>query len=301
MNDGSQLTATTIRGEIKALFGLRWDTAVEWTMICWLSAWVLTAPLAGKGAGADVRDTGPISWIARSLWGLGLDAPEWIGALSLWLRDPGRPWLEVALIFASAILLTAAVRSVSLAGLRTVGLLSLAGVFEISRTYSSASVVLLIALMPALTAIVIGVVSDRTRRDREERRTEFYLPQIIVRTFLTQVMLVILAPLIAPLLLLGMLVVGYKSSLPYRPITELAFEARKRMEQSSVPLEKLDALTASAALVSAILAGNSSREAHEVAAGFHLSLRDRRQADDMRRRDEVRQRMTWATASSPTS
>jgi hypothetical protein len=170
-------------------------------------------------------------------------------------------------------------------------LVALVGALEISRTYGTAGAVLFVALVPSLTAIVFGVVAELKPRDRDV--TEFYLPVIIMQKFLTQVVFVILAPLVAPVLLLAMLVLGYKSSLPYRPAVELASEVRRRMEQSNAPLAETDALTASSAFVSAMLAGSSSREAQEVLAGLHLSLRDRSRAEEMQRREASHRREGW--------
>jgi hypothetical protein len=59
MNDGSQIAPATIRAEVKALFGLRWDTAVEWAVICWLSAWLLTTSLPAAGAEGGRSEIGP--------------------------------------------------------------------------------------------------------------------------------------------------------------------------------------------------------------------------------------------------
>lgn len=58
------------------------------------------------------------------------------------------------------------------------------------------------------------------------------------------------------------------------------------MESSRASLSDLDALTAASILISASLAGNNSREAQEIAAGFHLTLKERREFSEMLKREE---------------
>lgn len=58
------------------------------------------------------------------------------------------------------------------------------------------------------------------------------------------------------------------------------------MESSRAPLSDLDALTAASILVSASLAGNKSLDAEEIAAGFHLTLKERREFDEMLKREK---------------
>lgn len=172
-----------------------------------------------------------------------------------------------------------AVRSYGLSGLRTLALLSVAAVYEIQASFWPVVWVLLLAPIPAAFAWGIAVV-DSHRQKSTFSDHQYYFADGILRTYFTRIVLLFLSPVFAPFLLVGQLVVSFRTDLPYSPAEELNREVIAALKtRGHNRIDDLDALTGTAAVAAIQLAGNASREARAIAGTYHLKVKQRREAE----------------------
>lgn len=291
MSDEKAPDAKTLREEVNALFGVRWDTFIEWTVISWLSIWFWFSRADPAVSGDFFGWTdGPLSGIENFLGSLDVVPPSWLTETINWLLDPSRAWLSTALVVLAGIACVTAVRSYRLSGLRTLALLSAAVVCEIQASFWPVAWILILAAIPAAVAWGIGFV-DSHRAKSEFTEHEYYFDRGIVRDYITRIVLLFLSPVFAPLLLAGQLVVSFRTNLPYDPAGELNKEVLNALKtRGERQADELDALTSTAATAAIHLAGNPSREARQIVAAYRFQLKQRREAEERRAAAERRRR-----------
>jgi len=281
MSNQHSLDASSLRDEINALFGVRWDTLVEWSVISWLSIWFWTT-MTESWVSTPLR--GPLTGINEFLETLDVAPPGWYLDTVGWLTDPTRNWLTMPLIVIAVIAGVTAVRSHRLSGLRTLALVSVAVAAEIEGSIQPVAWVLLLSALPAGIAFSIGLTKQRRNTSDSY---QYYFPQRIMVDFVSRIGFLFLAPILAPLLLASQLVISFRTNLPYEPAVELNAEVvsviKKGGSESAADSDMLAALAATAAIQ---LAGNPSSEARRIVSDLGYELRTRRKAVE----DEARLR-----------
>ncbi|PRB59015.1 hypothetical protein [Microbacterium sp. MYb45] len=294
MSDQKHPDAKTLREEVNALFGVRWDTLVEWTVISWLSIWFWSSRADPSISGNFFGWTdGPVTGIENFLRSLDITPPSWLTATIDWLLDPSREWLSTTLVVVAVVACVTAVRSYGLSGLRTLALLSTAVVCEIQGSFWPVVWILLAAAIPAAFAWGIGFVDSR-REESKFSEYEYYFGRGIVSDYITRIVLLFLSPAFAPFLLAGQLVVSFRTNLPYEPAEELNKEVVNALKtRGDGQADELDALTSTAASAAIHLAGNTSRDARQIASAYRFQLKSRREAEEARARAERKRRDGW--------
>lgn len=294
MSDQKHPEAKTLREEVNALFGVRWDTLVEWAVISWLSIWFWSSRVDSSTAGNFVVWTdGPLTGIESFLVSLDITPPSWLTATTDWLLDPSREGLSITLVVVAVVACVTAVRSYRLSGLRTLALLSTAVVCEIQGSFWPVVWILSAAAIPAAFAWGIGFV-DRHREESKFNEYEYYFDRGIVSDYITRIVLLLISPVFAPFLLAGQLVVSFRTNLPYEPAEELNKEVLNVLKtRGDGQADELDALTSTAASAAIHLAGNASRDARQIASAYRFRLKNRREAEEARARAEWKGRDGW--------
>ena len=281
---GADITDHTksLREEVQHLFGLRWDSFVEWTMIAWLSLWFWTSCLVTSEF--TLPSVGPIEWIAEVLRALAVDPPEWLLAIPGWLTDPQRAWLLHVFVISAVAAATLAVRSYRHTGLRVLALACAALAYEVDASASPIAQILLLAAVPAAVAILISFLPDR--REREDRMTSFFHGAGVSERYIMRVFGLFVAPVVAPFLLLVALVTSYRTEVAYQPSYDLARAAASGLESAggSTKLADADALAVVSAIVAAITANSTQLESRWTASTFNYEWKERRAAEAARRR-----------------
>src|SRR5699024_10225382 len=219
--DGKSPDAKSIREEINALFGLRWDTLVEWAVISWLSLWFW---FSAYDTESFRWSYGPISGIDRFLAARSIGAPEWFMQVHGWVSNPVNEWFAKAAIAIAVIACVAAVRSYRLSGLRTVALVAAAVACEMHDGFVPIFFILLCSAIPAAVGCGIALVESHQNSDDFDASV-FYSWQFIMTSFATKVVGLFLAPILAPGLLAMQLVVSFRTDIPVDPVEELNREA----------------------------------------------------------------------------
>ncbi|MFF7291059.1 hypothetical protein ACFY9N_00865 [Microbacterium sp. NPDC008134] len=275
MSDLKHPDATTIRAEVNALFGIRWDTLVEWVVISWLSIWFWTSPIWNMTEPPSWAG-GPLSGLEDFFGSLGMAPPEWLSGSIVWVVDPARAWLAAPLLVISVVTCVSAVRSRSFSGLRTVALVSAAIACEIEGSLAPVAWILMLAAVPAAYACALAFIRGH-RRDPEDEPRHYYFWPSIVTDYLTDILFLFIAPVFAPLLLAAQLVISFRSKALFDPAEELAREVLHAYDpRTGSSAEAHDELTALAANASIALAGNPAPEARRIAASLYYRLRKRR-------------------------
>lgn len=280
MSDQKAPDAKTMREEINALFGVRWDTLVEWVVITWLSIWLWTSGLQESRSGSSAGWTdGPLTAVENFLRSLDIVPPSWLTGTTDWLVDSSPEWLSSVLVVIAVVSCVTAVRGHRLSGLRTLALLATALVCEVHGNLRPVAWVLLLAAIPAAVAWSIAFADDR-RKNSKFSEDEYYFGQGIISVYITRIILLFLAPLFAPLLLAGQLVVSFRTNVPHEAAEELNKEVIYALKtRGAGRAGDLDALTEVAASAAIQLAGNPSREARLIAGAYRFKLQQRREAE----------------------
>lgn len=264
MTSSDKPDAKTLREEINALFGVRWDTVIEWAAISWLSLWFWSL------ARTNFKEWphGPFTGVVALFESLHLTAPGWLLAFIEWINNPLHAWLAEFFIAVAAVCCVSAIRSYKFSGLRTLTLISVAVALEIQRSFLAVALVLLFALISALAAVVVAVNQKFARPDPE--RTSYYYIDFIGALFFTRIVLLLLAPPVAPLILAFQLVTAFGSVQTYSPSVELNRTVIDSLRKHKAG-EEVDPATALAAQAVIHLMGNDSWEAHRILFSYqHL-------------------------------
>lgn len=280
MSDQKAPDAKTIREEINALFGVRWDTLVEWVVIAWLSIWFWTSQREESRDGRSFGWTeGPLTAVEDFLHSLDIVPPSWLSRTTNWLVHSSPEWLSTVLIVVAVVSCVTAVRSYRLSGQRTLALLATAFVCEVEGDFWPVLWVLLLAAIPAAVAWSIAFTDGR-RKDSKFSENEYYSGPGIINAYLTRIVLLFMAPIFAPILLAGQLVVSFRTNLRYEPAKELNKEVIDALKtRGTGRADDLDALTEVAAAAVIQLAGNPSLEARQIAGEYRVRLQQRRKAE----------------------
>jgi hypothetical protein len=268
----STFVTKSLREEINELFGVRWDSVIEWAVISWLSVWFWTTY---AGPSSEGWKSGPLRGIEDFLRSLDVEPPAWLLATLAWFSDSARQTLLPAFVIIAAVACVTSVRGYHLSGLRTLALVALAIACEINASLYPVAWVLALAAIPASIAMVLGLTADRFRR----RSGRYYLSDRIVANYSTRIVMLFLSPVLAPGLLALQLVASFRTDLPYSPAEELATEVALKLEDKWPAPDGergADELTQVAAAASIHLAGNTSAEARNVASRYlhHLRFRN---------------------------
>lgn len=282
MSDEKAPDAKTMREEINALFGVRWDTFVEWVVIAWLSIWFWTSRPKEHRTGSFLEWTnGPLAAVEKFLRSLDIGPPAWLTGTADWLIDAPRERLSTVLVVIAVVSCVTAVRNYRYSGLRTLALLAVALVCEVQGSFWPVLWVLLLAAIPAAWAWTLAFADGR-RKVSQFSEDEYYFGERIVLIYFRRIVLLFLVPLFAPILLAGQLVVSFRTNVPYNAVKELNHEVIDALESHGTDrAEDLDALTGAAASAALQLAGNRSREAHLIAEAYRSTLKRRREAEQV--------------------
>lgn len=280
MSDQLAPDAKTIREEINELFGLRWDTLVEWVVIAWLSVWFWTSQRQESREGRSFGWTeGPLTAVEDFLHSLNIVPPSWLSGTTDWLAHSSPEWLSTVLVVVAVVSCVTAVRSYRLSGQRTLALLATALVCEVQGAFWPVLWVLLLAAIPAAVAWSIAFTDGR-RKDSKFSENEYYFGPGIVTAYVTRIVLLFLVPIFAPILLAGQLVVSFRTNSRYDPANELNKEVIDALKtRGTGRADDLDALTEVAAAAAIQLAGNPSPEARQIAGEYRFRLQQRRKAE----------------------
>ncbi|MBN9141691.1 MAG: hypothetical protein J0H23_12780 [Micrococcales bacterium] len=290
MSEQSAPQAKTIREEVNALFGVRWDTLMEWVVISWLSLWFWSSFRIERNLLVWDGD-GPLTGTESFLRSVDIAPPTWVSQAVDWILDPSRGWLSAALVVLAVVSCVTAVRSYRLSGLRTLALLSVAVVCEIAGSLWPVVWVLSLAAIPAAIAWGISFVNDVRKKSGYDEYT-YYYGNAILSNYFARIVLLFFAPVLAPALLAGQLVVSFRTELPRDAAAEISREVRHTLEARGFQrIDELDALTVMAASAAIQLAGNDSREAREILGGYQFELVQRREAEAL----HARSRKQWDT------
>ncbi|QJU52685.1 hypothetical protein SCB71_04885 [Herbiconiux sp. KACC 21604] len=272
------------REEVDQLFGLRWDTLVEWVVITWVSVWLYSSWVAHPDAAFPSE--GPIEWTAGLFRALSIDPPGWLTGVTPWLTDASRSWLLGLSVVLSAVFVTLSVKRRNRVGLRFLALVMLVIALEIGDSIWPVFLILALAAVPAICAAVAGVVENLRADDRrDDLHDGFFLPSIVLRQYVEGVLLLFAMPVLAPFILLYRLVTSYRVELPYDPSAELARLVAEELEEGSRSVQKTDALLAVSALAAIQTAGSSPRSSRDIASMLHHRVRDRRELRQRLERD----------------
>lgn len=292
----------TLRAELNALFGIRWDSFVEWAVITWLSIWFWITAFAGglsgvsplQGLAADDRFVGPLSGIASFLQGIGTEPPGWFSDVLTWLHAPEHGWMYWVALLASVLTCVTSSRDYKHTGLRVLALVSAAVACEVHGDLWPVLWVILMAGVPALVACSLDWV-DRLRETSKYGEHRYYFAEGILIRFITGIVFLFLKVPVAPIVILGQLVVSFRTEIPRYAGDEITREVARSLEEVSEEGEvKVDALAQAASAAAISLAGNQSPEAREILGHYSYLLRKRRDRmnAESRRRANESQRIT---------
>lgn len=283
--DENSPNSKSIREEVNALFGLRWDTLVEWIVISWLSIWFWVAVYDDF----EVRWAyGPLSGIERFATAIDVNLPGWFENIYVWILSPENQWFAKVLIFISVVACVAAVRSHRLSGLRTVALVAAAVACEMFGGLMPVLWILLFSAVPAGLGCMISF-SYRFRDPDNLDSNVFYYWEHILVSFGTKVVALFFAPVFAPILLAMQLVVSFRTDIPSDPVEELNREASFVLSgSSSDPSTWLESVATKSEEVSLQLVGTQSVTAKRIAYRYLYDLKELKNLERQRRRLQQR-------------
>jgi len=276
--------AKSFRHEVYELFGVRWETAIEWVVITYLSTWFWWSILASRGS-----VPGPLTWGADAIHSAGFGTQHWLVDTATWLVSPDRTWVYTVLVIAVAMAATASIGQRT--GFRVVALVALTLALEINPTLVTAKWVLLGVSVLAAMAVVLSVVSDEA-------------PRRVFAVFISEVLILPAAPVFAPVVVLFMLATRYDTATLYEPSLLLAASVDEAIRTAEKASTEVPPICLTMALVAAITSANDPRAARKVAARFHSMMESRLQkvrdeATATRRREEFQERMRQIRAPRP--
>ncbi|WP_022889492.1 hypothetical protein [Agromyces italicus] len=280
--------AKSLREEVQHLFGLRWDSFIEWTLIGWLSLWLWTSWLVSNSL--TLPTVGPIEWIADVLRALDVEPAAWLLGIPAWLTAPDRAWLLQIFVIAAAAAATLAARSYRHSGLRVLSLACAVLAYEVDASASPVLQIMLFSAIPLVVALLVSFLPDQ--REWDDHTSPFYHREGMFWKYVTRVLALFFAPAFAPVLLFAALVTSYRTEPLYEPASDLAFTAASELDAHGAEqkLADADALAVVSALVAAITAGSTHRESRRAASTFNYRWKQRREARAARERDERRRR-----------
>lgn len=270
----------TLRDEIGALFGIRWTSFVEWSVIAWLSLWFWAATSEGHAwswnrigyLSSNEDGYGPISGILVFLEATNLNSPDWLSEFLNWLHHSENNWIYISAVMIAVTASVTAARSYTYAGLRVLALLTAAIACEVTGELRAVFVIVALAAIPAAIGCVIGWLDDHGFASTDPEGPHFYWPEISSR-FLTQILFLFLQPPFAPIFLALSLLFTFQIRTRFVPSKEInrivvrTLEAHGQKDPS-----KVDALTQAASSAAISLAGNDSGEAREILNAYYFAL-----------------------------
>lgn len=285
----------TLRAEVTALFGIRWDSFVEWTVITWLSAWFWAPAFTGgfsevsplERLAEDGRFVGPVSGIESFLEGIGVGSPAWFTGFLTWLHAPDHSWIYWVALLVSVLTCVTSARSYKHTGLRVLALLSAAVACEVHGDLWPVLWVLVIAGVPALLACSLDWIDQRREKSRYGEHQYYFAEGILIK-FLTGIVFLFLKIPVAPIVILAQLVVSFRTEIPRYAGDEITQEVGRSLEAASAEgAAGVDELTQAASSAALSLAGNQSTEARKILGQYAYLLRARRERTDAESRREV--------------
>lgn len=303
MADTAAQFTKTIREEIGALFGVRWDSFLEWIIIAWLSAWFWLQPVAAlaqnesplKSLASDAEgNSGPVSGIGRFIHFVDMPIPDWLSEFVDWLHDPLNNWICIATTVLAVAACVTAVRSYRHTGLRVIALTSTAIACEVNGDLAPVTWILLLSAIPATWACSLDWI-DQRRAKSKFSEDSYYFAQGILIKFISRIIFLFAQIPAAPALIIVQLVVSFRTDLSYSPAVELNREIMKVLKtQSERDKARLDALTQRASSAVDSLTGNQSRDAQEILRDYHHALKLRRETMESanRRKEMTKSRTT---------
>lgn len=257
----------SLRHEVSELFGLRWEAAVEWVAIAWMSAWLWSFVLQGRW-----MPPGPLTWSADAIEAAGFGTPHWLVDTSEWLVSPDRSWIYWVLVAATVMASTASIGRRT--GFRVTAVIAMALALEVETSWRTCT---LIGFGVSALAMVAWIrVWQRGPVDR-------YWVQLV---FSRQVVPLLVAPVIAPVLVLHALLGAYSRDDGDEPSIALAEEAvrapRGSMGDGAGILPWADTM----ALVAAITSAHNPWIASRVASHFHFKLKQQREFAELSARNK---------------
>lgn len=297
MTDTVTQFTKTLREEIGALFGVRWDSVLEWIIIAWLSAWFWLqsvaalapkeSPLKRLASDAD-GNSGPVSGIGRFIQFVDISIPGWLSGFVDWLHEPLNNWICVAATLLAVATCVTAVRSYRHTGLRVIALTSAAIACEINGNLAPVTWILFLSAIPTIWACSLDWI-DQRREESKFSEDSYYFAQGILTKFISRIIFLFIQVPAAPALIIMQLIVSFRTDLRYSPSVELNREILKVLKtQSERDETRLDALTQRASSAVDSLTGSQSPDAQEILRDYHRALQQRREAmESAERRQEI--------------
>lgn len=258
----------TLRDELNALFGIRWDTLVEWSIICWLGLWFWVLGLARFPDWTE----GPFTSIETFLSLIGIPDPGWLSALITWIIAPEHAWMAQPLIAVSVVCCVSALRSYSFSGLRTLALIAAAVACEMQSSFLPVVQIVLLSTIPAIAAIGMAVL-QKFGRSNLDRSRSYYIGHII-EMFITRIVLLFLAPALVPILLLIQLVTSFRTVPHYSPVHDLNETVITRLRQRIYSKDDRENMVLQLAATAAIQLADSTSTDAKLIARRYTSLID---------------------------
>lgn len=270
--------AATWREEVRQLFGLRWDTLVDWTVRVWLATWFWTAQV-GRDSFA-YPSSGPISWLIDVLRGVPIDPPGWLIAIPSWLASSEHAWSSVSLAGLSAAFATLASSDYRRAGLRFLAFVAMLMALEARGDPWPLLWAALLAAAPAALALIFSGFPSLNIRSGNE---SYYDASRIVAQLRANVIGLYAAPVGAPLYLVYLLVAAYRTELDRDPRAESVQRVAAELQENPKRLADADALTVLTALGAILTSQGDARSSRSVMWTLKFS-------SDELRRSRARQR-----------
>jgi hypothetical protein len=270
-----------LRVELGELFGIRWDSFVEWTVIAWLSAWFWVVALSWElthgdlfpGRASDEPFRGPIAAGRDFMLQIAIDPPDWLELLLGWLRDPGHAWIYWVALFVSVICCVTAARSYDHTGLRVLSMIAAAIACEINGSIKPAAWVILIAAAPALIACAIFFIGQIRGVSKYGRSSYYYAGHVLIK-FTTGIVLMFVRIPLAPFFLAWQLVISFRTEIPKYAAAEISKDVTRLIEAEGVSEGgALDSVSRAALNASLALAGNRSPEARAILNHYAMITR----------------------------
>lgn len=258
------------------LFGVRWDSAIQWTIVAFASAWFWLSAFPSMAAhGGYWCSQGPVDWLVQGLENLGIGVPAWLADTPAWLEQSRHAWVLALLPLIAALCGTCLVKAQRSSGLVILSVIAiLLGVQTTMDLWPVAKTVLW-ALIPVGIALVIAVVQALLPRRDDREPGQYYLAARVVEKFILAGLAPIWEVLLAPALALGLVVAMYGvPPIAWQPARDLAKAQLKAIRKSGTSLSKARATDIVGVLAALLLVEPSPRARQEMAGDILFALEE---------------------------
>lgn len=249
------------------LFGVRWDSVIQWIVVGLASAWYWVGYLFPNWDRRGLEfDQGPIDWGIAACRNLGIAVPGWIADIPGWLTAPEHAWLLWLLPIVAAICGTCLAGAQRSSGLVVLSILALLLSVQASMNLRPVIWAALWMLIPVTLALAIAAYQDyRPHSDKHDRGRQ-YLVTLVVKWYLLAALAPIWEVLLAPLLGFGLLVGMYAAPGRHHDSAEKLAKSRiATLLESKATLSEARASDVVGALAGVMLATADKRARDDLA------------------------------------